>query len=80
MLSKGAREVVGAVILGHKVKIGLFGWIKDGLYGSRALARRMKKDGTFSSLRALVLVDMIADRNLDLSIDLGSDAAAGSPS
>jgi Zn-dependent M28 family amino/carboxypeptidase len=48
---------------------------QDGLYGSRALASRMKQDGTLSGLRALVLVDMVADRDLNLSVDLGSDPA-----
>jgi Zn-dependent M28 family amino/carboxypeptidase len=43
----------------------------DGLYGSRALAKRMADDGSLAEVRALVLVDMVADADLILTPDLG---------
>jgi glutaminyl-peptide cyclotransferase len=45
----------------------------DGLYGSRALAVQMRDQGTLQSVRAFILVDMVADRDLNLAHDLGSD-------
>jgi glutaminyl-peptide cyclotransferase len=45
----------------------------DGLYGSRALAAQMQGDGSLGRVRALVLVDMVADADLDVS--WGDDAA-----
>jgi len=45
---------------------------RDGLYGSRALAARMRADGTLAEVRALVLIDMVGDADLDLS--WGSDS------
>ncbi len=47
----------------------------DGLYGSRALAERMAGEGTLESIGALVLVDMVADRDLNLAIDRNSSPA-----
>jgi hypothetical protein len=38
----------------------------DGLYGSRALAERMESDGALETVRALILVDMVADADLTL--------------
>ena len=38
----------------------------DSTYGSRHLAKRWKQDGTASRIRALVLLDMVGDRNLDI--------------
>ena len=72
----GAREpalTVELVFFDGEEALGTDITAQDGLYGSRALASRMKQDGTFAGLRALVLVDMVADRDLNLSIDLGSD-------
>jgi hypothetical protein len=46
---------------------------EDGLYGSRALAAQMRDEGTLQSIRAFILVDMVADRDLNLAHDLGSD-------
>jgi glutaminyl-peptide cyclotransferase len=48
---------------------------EDGLYGSRALAQRMAAEGTLESIRSFVLVDMVADRDLNLAVDLGSSPA-----
>jgi hypothetical protein len=48
---------------------------RDGLYGSRALAAQMQADGTLADVRALVLIDMIGDADLDLS--WGSDSDPG---
>ncbi len=44
----------------------------DGLYGSRALADAMQADGSFERIAALVVVDMVADRDLNLAVDLNS--------
>jgi hypothetical protein len=44
----------------------------DGLYGSKALAQRMADDGSLAKLRAVVLVDMVGDRDLNLALDMGS--------
>lgn len=38
----------------------------DSTYGSRHLAKRWKQDGTASRVRALVLLDMVGDRDLDI--------------
>lgn len=47
----------------------------DGLYGSRALVDRMVEEGTFDEIGALVLVDMVADRDLNLVVDRSSSPA-----
>jgi glutaminyl-peptide cyclotransferase len=44
----------------------------DSTYGSRHLARRWKTEGTASKVRALLLLDMIGDKNLDLLKDANS--------
>ena len=44
----------------------------DGLYGSRHLVDRMLEEGTFESIRALLLFDMVADRDLNLAVDRNS--------
>jgi glutaminyl-peptide cyclotransferase len=44
----------------------------DGLYGSRALAERMREDGSLAQLRALILIDMVGDS--DLNVSWGSDS------
>jgi glutaminyl-peptide cyclotransferase len=46
---------------------------RDGLYGSRALAAKLQGEGALSRLRALVLVDMVGDSDLNLS--WGADSA-----
>lgn len=46
----------------------------DGLYGSRALAERMERDGSLARIRALILVDMVADADLNLADNLASPA------
>jgi glutaminyl-peptide cyclotransferase len=38
----------------------------DSTYGSRHLALRWKQDGTASKIKALILLDMIGDRDLDV--------------
>lgn len=45
---------------------------RDGLYGSRALAAALVADGSLARIRALILVDMVADRDLNLSVDTTS--------
>jgi Zn-dependent M28 family amino/carboxypeptidase len=44
----------------------------DNTYGSRHYVAAAKRDGTLSALRAMVLVDMIADRNLTIRRDTNS--------
>lgn len=44
----------------------------DNTYGSRHLASKLAADGTLSSVKALLLVDMIGDRQLDIRRDLTS--------
>jgi glutaminyl-peptide cyclotransferase len=44
----------------------------DSTYGSRHLARRWKEDGTAGKVRALLLLDMIGDKDLDLQKDTNS--------
>ncbi|MBV9760586.1 MAG: M28 family peptidase [Acidobacteriaceae bacterium] len=41
----------------------------DSLYGSRHLAAKWAADGTLSHLKAFINIDMIGDKNLDLSDD-----------
>ena len=47
----------------------------DGLYGSKSLARRMADEGELAKLRALILVDMVGDRDLNLALDFNSSPA-----
>ena len=39
---------------------------KDNTYGSRHLASKLREDGTLARVRALVLFDMIGDKDLDI--------------
>ncbi len=41
----------------------------DSTYGSRHLAKRWREDGTAGKVKALILLDMIGDRNLDILKD-----------
>jgi Zn-dependent M28 family amino/carboxypeptidase len=45
---------------------------RDGLFGSRALAKSMADAGELEGIVAFVLVDMVADRDLNLTPDRGS--------
>jgi len=47
----------------------------DSVYGSRHLAERWKKDGSLYKIKALINVDMIGDKNLDVQPDLNSTPA-----
>jgi len=49
----------------------------DGIYGSRHLAARWAADGTARRLRALINVDMIGDKDLDILKDSYSSAVIG---
>jgi glutaminyl-peptide cyclotransferase len=42
----------------------------DSLYGSRHLAERWQRDGTASRIKALINVDMIGDKDLDLVYEI----------
>jgi len=45
----------------------------DGLHGSRRLAGMLKASGDLADCRAMVLLDMIGDRDLQITIPSGSD-------
>jgi Zn-dependent M28 family amino/carboxypeptidase len=45
---------------------------RDGLYGSRHLAKRWSADGTASQIKALINVDMVGDRRLQLIFEQNS--------
>ena len=45
---------------------------KDNTYGSRYMVARMSVEGTIKRIKAMVLVDMIGDKNLDLLKDYES--------
>ncbi len=47
----------------------------DNLYGSRHLAEKWRKDGTLARVKALINVDMIGDKNLDIKLETNSNAA-----
>ena len=47
----------------------------DGLYGSNALAERMEQDGSLARVRAVILVDMVGDKDQNLVFELGSSAS-----
>jgi Zn-dependent M28 family amino/carboxypeptidase len=47
----------------------------DSLYGSRHLAARWAREGFLGRIRALINVDMIGDRNLDIMQELNGSAA-----
>ena len=47
----------------------------DSTYGSRHLARKWKEDGTASKIRALILLDMIGDKDLDIQYETNSTKA-----
>jgi glutaminyl-peptide cyclotransferase len=44
----------------------------DSLYGSRHLAERWEKDGTLKKIKALMVVDMIGDADLDIQRETNS--------
>ena len=46
----------------------------DNTYGSRHYVDTAKKDGTLASLKAMVLIDMVGDRNLTIRRDSYSTA------
>jgi glutaminyl-peptide cyclotransferase len=46
----------------------------NGIYGSRHLAEKWSRDGTLSRIKALINVDMIGDKNLDIIEDTNSSA------
>jgi Zn-dependent M28 family amino/carboxypeptidase len=47
----------------------------DSLYGSRHLAEKWGADGTLGRIRALINVDMIGDKDLDLLLETNSSAS-----
>jgi Zn-dependent M28 family amino/carboxypeptidase len=47
---------------------------EDRTYGSRYYVERAKRDGSLRSLRAMILVDMVADRDLRMKRDVNSTA------
>jgi len=61
--------VDGEEAFGHSIDA------EDGLFGSKALAQRMADEGKLPGLRAVILVDMVGDKDLNLALDYGSSAA-----
>jgi len=47
---------------------------RDSIYGSKHLAAKWASDGTLAHLKALINVDMIGDRDLDIMNDANSNA------
>ena len=49
-------------------------WTKndDNLYGSKHLAAKWKADGTAAKIKALIVVDMLGDADLDVDEDMNS--------
>ena len=47
----------------------------DSVYGSRHLADRWRRDGTLVKLKALINVDMIGDKSLDIRQEMNSTAS-----
>lgn len=45
---------------------------RDGLHGSRDLARRLSSEGQGREVRAVVIVDMVGDRDLDVTLPRNS--------
>jgi Zn-dependent M28 family amino/carboxypeptidase len=48
---------------------------EDNLYGSRHLAAKWRKDGTLGRVKALINVDMIGDKQLDIKMETNSNPA-----
>ena len=46
----------------------------DSVYGSRHLAERWSRDGTLARVKALINIDMIGDRDLDIAKDTSSSS------
>jgi glutaminyl-peptide cyclotransferase len=46
---------------------------QDGLYGSKALADEMLRSGELQNTRALINIDMIGDKDLNIGVDMNSD-------
>lgn len=46
----------------------------NGIYGSRHLAQKWAQDGTISRIKALINVDMIGDKDLDIIEEMNSSA------
>lgn len=60
---------------GVEFRFALFSGEEQGLYGSKAMARRMAEEGELPRVRAVVILDMIAfDQGGDLDVTLESKA------
>jgi len=49
--------------------------VSDGFHGSRALAEKYKRSGELNKCRAMILLDMIGDRDLNLTLPANSSPA-----
>ena len=45
----------------------------DGLYGSRHLCKKWKDEGKLAQCRGVIVLDMVGDRDLDITIPSGAD-------
>lgn len=46
----------------------------DGLYGSRRLCEKWKRDNTLKKCKAVIILDMIGDKDLSITIPSGADS------
>ncbi len=49
---------------------------KDGLFGSRRMAAEMRADGSLAHVRAVILLDMVGDKDLNITIPHGDPSLA----
>jgi glutaminyl-peptide cyclotransferase len=45
----------------------------DGLFGSRHLAEKWKRDGSLKKCKAVIILDMVGDKDLNITIPSGAD-------
>ena len=70
----GSRPEIWIVFFDGEEAVG--DWSEtDSLYGSRHLASQMEREGQLRSIRALINLDMIGDRDLNLALEYNSSAA-----
>ncbi len=70
----GSRPEIWFVFFDGEEAVG--DWSEtDSLYGSRHLASRMEREGQLRSIRALINLDMIGDRDLNLALEYNSSPA-----
>jgi Zn-dependent M28 family amino/carboxypeptidase len=72
----GAPRVDDVYVVFFDGEEALAEWTEtDSVYGSRHLAYKWKADGTLAKIKALINVDMIGDKSLDILLDENSTAS-----